>query len=51
MDYVDRQTRGRINDAMAYMQQNGIDPLRSAEGRAMIQRIINTTPTGEIAKR
>lgn len=25
------------------MQENGIDPLRSAEGRAIIQNIINTT--------
>lgn len=41
--WVDQQTRGRINAAMQYMQQNGIDPLRSAEGRSILQNIINTT--------
>lgn len=41
--WVDQQTRGRINEAMRYLQENGIDPLRSAEGRAIIQNVINTT--------
>ena len=46
--WVDQQTRGRINDALNYMQANGIDPLRSAEGRALIQQIINNTDTAGI---
>lgn len=51
MDWVDQQTRGRINDALNYLQQNGIDPLRSAEGRAIIQRVIRDTPTAGINAR
>lgn len=51
MQWVDEQTRGRINDAMNYLQQNGIDPLRSAEGRAVIQRVINTTNVAGINAR
>lgn len=46
--WVDQQTRGRINDALNYMQANGIDPLRSAEGRALIQQVINSTDTAGI---
>lgn len=46
--WVDANTRGRINEAMDYLQKNGIDPLRSAEGRAVLQRVINTTPRAEI---
>ena len=41
--WVDAQTRGRVNDVINYMQQNGIDPLRSAEGRALIQQVIRDT--------
>lgn len=49
--WVDQQTRGRVNDALNYMQANGIDPLRSAEGRALIQRVINETNVAGINKR
>lgn len=38
------QTKGRVNKAIDYLYQNGIDPLRSAEGRAYIQKIIRETP-------
>ena len=31
--YYDK-TKGRVNDALNYLYKNGIDPLRSAEGRA-----------------
>ena len=51
MQWVDANTRGRINEAMDYLQRNGIDPLRSAEGRAVLQRVINTTPRAEINAR
>lgn len=51
MAWVDRETRGRINDAINYLQQNGIDPLRSAEGRAVIQRVINSTDIAGINAR
>ena len=46
-DY-NKLTSGRVRDALNYMYQNGIDPLRSAEGGALLSRIINTTPTREI---
>lgn len=49
--WVDQQTRGRVNDAINYLQQNGIDPLRSAEGRAVIQRVINSTDVAGINAR
>ena len=51
IDWVDQQTRGRVNTAMQYMQDNGIDPLRSAEGRAIIQNVINTTDRAGINMR
>ena len=51
IDWVDRETRGRINDAMNYLQQNGIDPLRSAEGRAIIQNVINSVDRAGINRR
>lgn len=43
------QTRGRVNAGLNYLYQNGIDPLRSAEGRAYIQKIIRETPYEKIA--
>ena len=49
--WVDQQTRGRINDAMRYLQENGIDPLRSAEGRAIIQNVINSVDKAGINQR
>lgn len=42
-------TKGRVNKAMDYLYQNGIDPVRSAEGRAYIQKIIRETPYAKIA--
>lgn len=51
IDWVDQQTRGRVNAAMQYMQENGIDPLRSAEGRAIIQNVINSTDRAGINRR
>lgn len=51
MEWVDAQTRGRVNDALNYMQANGIDPLRSAEGRALVQKIIRETNVAGINQR
>lgn len=44
------QTKGRINAGLNYLYQNGIDPLRSAEGRAYIAKIIRETPYDKISK-
>lgn len=43
------QTKGAINKAMDYLYQNGIDPIRSAEGRAYIAKVIREIPYAEIA--
>lgn len=43
------QTRGRVQKAMDYLYQNGIDPLRSQEGRAYIQKVIREIPYQQIA--
>lgn len=51
MEWVDAQTRGRVNDALNYMQANGIDPLRSAEGRALVQKVIRDTNVAGINQR
>lgn len=42
-------TKGAVNQAMDYLYQNGIDPVRSAEGRAYIQKIIRERPYAQIA--
>ena len=42
-------TRGAVNKDLDYLYQNGIDPLRSAEGRAYIAKIIRERPYAEIA--
>jgi len=36
---------------MRYLQENGIDPLRSAEGRAIIQNVINSVDKAGINQR
>ena len=43
------QTRGAVNKGLDYLYQNGIDPIRSAEGRAYIAKIIRERPYAEIA--
>lgn len=47
--YYDK-TKGRINKALDYLYSNGIDPIRSAEGRAYIAKVIRETPYADIAK-
>jgi hypothetical protein len=47
-DY-DRLVYGRMNNLLDDLQKRGIDPLRSAEGRAAVARLIRTTPVGDIA--
>lgn len=47
--YYDK-TKGRVNEALNYLYKNGIDPLRSAEGRAYIAKVIRETPYADIAK-
>ena len=47
-DWYNKNVTGKVRDTVNYLYANGIDPLRSAEGRAAISRIINTMPVGEI---
>lgn len=42
-------TRGAVNQGLNYLYENGIDPLRSAEGRAYIAKIIRERPYDQIA--
>lgn len=49
-DFYRDNTVGKINKALAVMQANGIDPYRSKEGQAIIQRIINSVPRTQLAQ-
>ena len=51
VDYWNRTTIEPVRDALNAMYQQGIDPTRSAEGRALIAQIINNVPTAELNKR
>lgn len=51
VDYVHNETIGKLNEALDYMQANGIDPLRSSEGRALVQQAIRSVNAKEIANR
>lgn len=48
MEAYDAIVNKPVRDMMNYMYENGIDPLRSAEGRAAIMQLINTVPTGAV---
>lgn len=50
MDWYNQNVTGKAQSLMNYLYQNGIDPLRSAEGRAAISQLIYSMPTGDIAK-
>lgn len=43
-------TKGAVNKAMDYLYKNGIDPIRSAEGRAYVAKIIRERPYDKISK-
>lgn len=42
MEWYDKNVTGKVRDAINTMYANGIDPIRSAEGRAALSRIINS---------
>lgn len=50
MDWYNQNVTGRVRDVINNMYANGIDPLRSAEGRAAVAQLIYNMPTGDIAK-
>lgn len=41
IEWYDKNVTGKVRDAINTMYANGIDPIRSAEGRAALSRIIN----------
>lgn len=50
MEWYDKNVTGKVRDTINNLYANGIDPLRSAEGRAAISQLIYSMPTGDIAK-
>ncbi len=48
MEWYDQNVTGRVRDAINTMYANGIDPLRSAEGRAAVAQLIYSMPMGKI---
>ena len=51
MEWYNKNVTGKARDTINSLYAHGIDPLRSAEGRAAIAQLIYSMPTGEIAKR
>lgn len=49
-DWYNREVTGKVRDAINALYAQGIDPLRNAQGRAMISQLINNMPYGDIAK-
>ena len=49
-DWYNQNVTGRVRDAVNALYAQGIDPLRNAQGRAIISQLINNMPYGEIAK-
>lgn len=50
MDWYNKNIINGSRDVINDLYDKGIDPLRSAEGRAVINRWINNIPTGDINK-
>lgn len=50
MDWYDKNVTGKVRDFITNAYAQGIDPLRSAEGRAAVAQLIYSMPTGDIAK-
>lgn len=50
MEWYDKNVTGKVRDTINNLYANGIDPLRSAEGRAAVAQLIYNMPTGDIAK-
>lgn len=49
-DWYNENVTGKMQDVINNLYANGIDPVRSAEGRAAISQLVNTMPVGDIAK-
>ena len=49
-DWYNQNVTGKVRDAINALYAQGIDPLRNAQGRAMVSQIINNMDYGTIAK-
>lgn len=50
MESWNNLTMKPIQNAINFMQQNGIDPVRSAEGRALLSKLVNNVNYGDLAR-
>lgn len=50
MDWYNKNVTGKVNDVINNLYTNGIDPIRSAEGRAAISQLIYSMPTDKIGQ-
>ena len=50
MDWYNKNIIQNAKDQINYLYDNGMDPTRTAEGRAAFARLVNNVPVGEIAK-
>ena len=50
MDWYNQNVTGKVRDTINNLYANGVDPLRSAEGRAAVAQLIYSMPVGDIAK-
>lgn len=50
MDWYAQNVTGKASNFINQLYANGIDPLRSAEGRAAVAQLVRSMPVGDIAK-
>lgn len=50
MDWYAQNVTGKASSFINQLYANGIDPLRSAEGRAAVAQLVRSMPIGDIAK-
>ena len=50
MDWYQQNVTGKASEFINSLYDRGIDPLRSAEGRAAVAQLVRTMPIGDIAK-
>lgn len=50
MDWYNKNVTNKVEDTINSLYDQGIDPLRSQQGRATIQRLINSIPVGTVNK-
>ena len=50
MDWYAQNVTGKASNFISQLYANGIDPLRSAEGRAAVAQLVRSMPVGDIAK-